>query len=113
MIIPKEFEGLEDLEAMLLTSILGTLEALKEDLISFKQAESYWLSGFTSELFEALNLSEDLVSLINESLSLKDLQPFTTIYQNKLNELLATTKKLIASHYTEYSTKDSIISTVS
>ena len=37
MIIPKQFEGLQDLEAMLLTSILGTFVALSEDLISFNR----------------------------------------------------------------------------
>ena len=54
MVIPKSFEDSYDFETMLLTSILGTFVALKEDLISYKQAESYWLSDLTAEIFEEL-----------------------------------------------------------
>ena len=79
MIIPKEFEGLQDLEAMLLTSMLGTFEALKEDLISIQQAESYWLSDFTAELFEEMKLSREIISLIQEGVQLKDLQQFSQL----------------------------------
>lgn len=110
MIIPKQFDGLEDLEAMLLTSVLGTLVALKDDLISLKQAESYWLSDFTADLFEALNLSEQLRQLLAESLTLKDLQDFSSLYKDKLDDLIAECKSLMANYYTEY-TNESILPT--
>ncbi|MCR5067555.1 MAG: DUF3969 family protein [Erysipelotrichaceae bacterium] len=102
MIIPKEFEGLQDLEAMLLTSMLGTFEALKEDLISIQQAESYWLSDFTAELFEEMKLSNEIVALIQEGVQLKDLQQFTSLYYEKLDSLISSSKQLIARYYTEY-----------
>jgi len=104
MVIPKEFEGLEDLEAMLLTSILGTLTALRDDLISYQQAENYWLSDFTAELFEAMNLSKDIINLLQESLTLKDLQEFSSLYKDKIDDLIAQSRCLIAQYYTEYQT---------
>jgi hypothetical protein len=102
MIIPKEFEGLQDLEAMLLTSMLGTFEALKEDLISIQQAESYWLSDFTAELFEEMKLSQEIIALIQEGVQLKDLQQFSQLYYEKLDNLISSSKQLIARYYTEY-----------
>ncbi|MBQ6653914.1 MAG: DUF3969 family protein [Erysipelotrichaceae bacterium] len=106
MIIPKEFEGLQDLEAMLLTSMLGTFEALKEDLISIQQAESYWLSDFTAELFEEMKLSREIVALIQEGVQLKELQQFTSLYYEKLDSLISSSKQLIARYYTEYDDVD-------
>lgn len=106
MVIPKEFEGLSDLEAMLLTSILGTFQALRDDLISFQQAENYWISSFTAELFESLQLSRELVDLMNEALTLKDLKEFTSLYNDKLDELLAETKMLMSKYYTEYESSE-------
>ena len=102
MIIPKEFEGLQDLEAMLLTSMLGTFEALKEDLLSIQQAESYWLSDFTAELFEEMKLSKEIISLIQEGIHLKELQPISSLYKEKLDSLITSAKELIARYYTEY-----------
>ena len=102
MIIPKQFEGLEDLEAMLLTSMLGTFEALKEDLISIQQAESYWLSDFTAEMFEEMKLSKEIIELIQEGCKLKEYQNISKIYYEKIDELINKSKKLISKYYTEY-----------
>ena len=102
MIVPKEFAGLQDLEAMLLTSMLGIFEALKEDLISLKQAENYWLSDFMADLFEQMKLSSEFIALIQEGTRLKELQPVSRIYYDKLDELIASSKQLIARYYTEY-----------
>ena len=65
MVIPKSFDDGRDFESMLLTSILGTFIALKEDLISLKQAESYWFSDLTAEIFEELSLSAEAFSSRN------------------------------------------------
>jgi len=105
MVIPKQFEGLQDLEAMLLTSLLGIFIALKEDLISIQQAESYWLSDFTAELFEEMKLSKEIINLLQESIHLKELQPVSNLYQEKLDELINSSKLLISKYYTEYEDK--------
>ena len=102
MVIPKSFEDSYDFETMLLTSILGTFVALKEDLISYKQAESYWLSDLTAEIFEELSLSKEIIELIQEGMQLKDIEEFSDEYMNKLDSLIASSKQLISRHYTEY-----------
>ena len=102
MIIPKEFEGLQDLEAMLLTSMLGTFEALKEDLISIQQAESYWLSDFTAELFEEISLSSEIISIIQQGIKLKELDSPSEEYFRKIDELRVLSKEHISRYYTEY-----------
>jgi len=102
MVIPKQFEGLQDLEAMLLTSILGTFVALSEDLISFRQAESYWLSELTADLFEEMNLSEEIVNILHEGIKLKELIEFGNIYYDTIDKLIYDCKSLIANYYTEY-----------
>ncbi|HPW53469.1 MAG TPA: DUF3969 family protein [Erysipelotrichaceae bacterium] len=102
MIIPKQFEGLQDLEAMLLTSILGTFVALSEDLISYKQAESYWLSELTADLFEEMNLSEEIVYILHEGIKLKDLAEFGNLYYDTIDMLIFECKSLISKYYTEY-----------
>ena len=102
MVIPKTFENGSDFETMLLTSLLGTFVSLKEDLISYKQAESYWLSDFTAEIFEQLSLSEEIVTLIQEGITLKNLVQYSTIYQKKLDQLIQASKDLISRYYTEY-----------
>ncbi len=102
MVIPKTFENGSDFETMLLTSLLGTFVSLKEDLISYKQAESYWLSDFTAEIFEQLSLSEEIVNLIQEGITLKNLVQYSTIYQKKLDQLIQASKDLISRYYTEY-----------
>lgn len=106
MVIPKSFEDLQDLEAMLLTSILGVLVALKEDLISFKQAESYWLSDFMADIFEEMKLSEGIVKLLQESSHLKELQGYTKLYYEKVDKLIVESKNLISKYYTEYEDED-------
>ncbi len=102
MVIPKSFEDVDDLEAMLLTSILGVLVALKEDLISYKQAESYWLSDFMADIFTQMRLSSDIVALLQESCELKELRGFTKQYYEKIDKLIADSKNLISQYYTEY-----------
>lgn len=103
MIIPKQFDGLNDLEAMLLTSFLGTFVSLREDLISINQAESYWMNSFTSELFKEIQLSDELISILDDGIGLKDLQPISSIYYDKIDELIQRSKSLLQSYYTEYS----------
>ena len=102
MVIPKTFENGRDFETMLLTSLLGTFVSLKEDLISYRQAESYWLSDFTAEIFEQLSLSAEIVALIQEGITLKNLVQYTSVYQNKLDQLIQASKDLISRYYTEY-----------
>ena len=102
MVIPKSFEDIDDLEAMLLTSILGTLDALKEDLISYQQAENYWLSDFMAEMFEQMKLSSEIVNLLQESTKLKLLPIYSEAYYEKIQELIQRSKNIIAQYYTEY-----------
>lgn len=102
MVIPKSFEDIDDLEAMLLTSILGTLDALKEDLISYQQAENYWLSDFMAEMFEQMKLSSEIVNLLQESTKLKSLPIYSEAYYEKIQELIQRSKNIIAQYYTEY-----------
>ena len=102
MVIPKSFEDVDDLEAMLLTSILGVLVALKKDLISYKQAESYWLSDFMADIFTQMRLSDNIVALLQESCELKELQGFTKQYYEKIDKLITDSKNLISQYYTEY-----------
>ncbi len=106
MVIPKQFETLKDLEAMLLTCILGTLVSLKEDLISIQQAESYWFNDFTADLFEQMSLSDEIIDLINECNNLAQLQAVSTVYYDKLDELISTSKELLFECYTEYDEQD-------
>lgn len=112
MVIPKQFEGLQDLEAMLLTSILGTFVALSEDLISYQQAESYWLSDLTADLFEEMNLSEEIVSILHEGIKLKELMEFGNIYYEAIDKLIYDCKSLISSYYTEYQQEQSTFSSL-
>ena len=102
MVIPKSFEDIDDLEAMLLTSILGTLDALKEDLISYQQAENYWLSDFMAEMFEQMKLSSEIVNLLQESTKLKSLPIYSDAYYEKIQELIQRSKNIIAQYYSEY-----------
>lgn len=102
MMIPKAFADSRDFETMLLTSILGTFIALKEDLISYRQAASYWLSDLTAEIFEELELSGEIVALIQEGVRLKDLEQYTPVYNERLDQLIAESKALINRYYTEY-----------
>lgn len=102
MVIPKSFEDGYDFETMLLTSILGTFVALKEDLISYRQAESYWLSDLTAEIFEELKLSQEIISLIQQGMELKEMDTDSEEFQNKVDALIASSKELISRHYTEY-----------
>ena len=101
MVIPKSFENGYDFETMLLTSILGTFVALKEDLISYRQAESYWLSDLTAEIFEELSLSEEIISLIQHGMELKDMEVTSREYQQLIDQLITSSKELISRHYTE------------
>ena len=112
MVIPKQFEGLQDLEAMLLTSILGTFVALSEDLISYQQAESYWLSELTADLFEEMNLSEEIVTILHEGIKLKELMEFGNIYYEMIDKLIYDCKSLISSYYTEYQQEQSTFSSL-
>lgn len=112
MVIPKQFEGLQDLEAMLLTSILGTFMALSEDLISYQQAESYWLSELTADLFEEMNLSEEIVTILHEGIKLKELMEFGSIYYETIDKLIYDCKALISSYYTEYQQEQSTFSSL-
>ncbi len=102
MMIPKSFESGKDFETMLLTSILGTFVALKEDLISYKQAASYWLSDLTAEIFEELKLSDEIILIVQEGVQLKNLEQYSDVYNEKLDSLIAASKELINRYYTEY-----------
>ena len=102
MVIPKTFESGDDFETMLLTSILGTFIALREDLISFKQAESYWLSDLTASLFEEIHLSEESIALVQKGVELKELTVGSDEYLAALDQLIADSKALIGRYYTEY-----------
>ena len=102
MMIPKAFADGHDFETMLLTSILGTFIALKEDLISYKQAASYWLSDLTAEIFEELDLSGEIVTLIQEGVKLQSLDQYSDLYNQRLDQLIAESKELINRYYTEY-----------
>ena len=102
MVIPKSFEDGYDFETMLLTSILGTFVALKEDLISYRQAESYWLSDLTAEIFEELSLSQEIISLIQRGMELKDMEVDSPQFQELIDQLITSSKELISRHYTEY-----------
>ncbi|MBR0385223.1 MAG: DUF3969 family protein [Erysipelotrichaceae bacterium] len=102
MLIPKAFADGKDFETMLLTSILGTFIALKEDLISYKQAASYWLSDLTAEIFEELELSGEIVALVHEGVHLQDLEQYSPAYNQRLDQLIAASKELINRYYTEY-----------
>ncbi len=112
MVIPKQFEGLQDLEAMLLTSILGTFVALSEDLISYQQAESYWLSDLTADLFEEMNLSPEIVHILHEGIRLKEMIEFGNIYYEMIDQLIYDCKSLIANYYTEYQQDQSTFSSL-
>ncbi len=107
MVIPKSFDSGSDFESMLLTSILGTFIALKEDLISLRQAESYWLSDLTAEIFEELSLSAEIIELIQQGIQLKKLSQFSTIYEEQLDRLIEESKRLIGMYYTEYDESNS------
>ena len=102
MVIPKSFSDGHDFETMILTSILGTFTALTEDLISFKQAESYWLSDLTAEIFEELSLSKEIVEIIQRGVQLKEYSDYPEVYDKKLDELISSSKELISRYYTEY-----------
>lgn len=106
MVIPKSFEDKYDLEAMLLTCILGTLEALKEDLISFNQAQRYWISDIMAELFENLQLSDRIVSIAKESAKLKSLQEYNKVYNEKIDELINECKATLCEYYNQYDGND-------
>ena len=102
MVIPKSIDSGKDFDSMLLTSILGTFIALKEDLISLRQAESYWFSDLTAEIFEELSLSEEIIELIQEGVQLKKLSQYSTINEEQLDKLIEESKRLIGQYYTEY-----------
>lgn len=102
MIIPKSFQNGQDFESMLLTSLLGTFIALKEDLISLKQAENYWLSEFTEELFTQLKLSQETLDLVQRGIRLKEMEQYSPAYEQALDQLIADSKQLISRYYTEY-----------
>lgn len=106
MIIPKQFEGIEDLESMLLTSILGTLISLKDNLISFKQAESYWFNDFTLELLEQMNMSKELITVFKKCLELKNYQTLHDCFIENVNFLILSVKELMNRYYTEYDSID-------
>jgi hypothetical protein len=101
-IIPKEINGMEDLEAMILTSVLGIYVSLKDDLISLKQAESYLLSVETVKLFKEIKFSNQLVSLIEKGTKLNALTPYSPEYFKQLDRLINSSKRLIGNYYTEY-----------
>ncbi|MBQ2213869.1 MAG: DUF3969 family protein [Erysipelotrichaceae bacterium] len=102
MVIPKSFENGYDFETMLLTSILGTFVSLKEELISYRQAESYWLSDLTAEIFEELSLSREIISLIQSGMELKDMDSDSEEFHQLIDQLIHDSKELISRHYTEY-----------
>ncbi|MBE6125740.1 MAG: DUF3969 family protein [Erysipelotrichaceae bacterium] len=102
MVIPKSFENGYDFETMLLTSILGTFVSLKEELISYRQAESYWLSDLTAEIFEELSLSREIISLIQRGMELKDMDSDSEEFRQLIDQLISDSKELISRHYTEY-----------
>jgi len=101
MIIPKEINSMEDLEAMILTSVLGIFVSLKEDLISLQQAEGFLLSPDTVKLFKQIKFSSRLVTLVDKGSHLRDLELYSPAYEKQLDRLIASSKRLIGSYYDE------------
>jgi hypothetical protein len=60
----------------------------------------------TADLFEEMNLSEDIVYILHEGIRLKELLEFGNIYYDKIEELIYECKSLIANYYTEYRQED-------
>ena len=109
VVIPKAFESSHDLECMILSSLLGTLVSLQNDLISFAQAENYWLSDISADLFEQFEFSQEIADLIKEGTALKELLSFPALYHQRLNELIQKTKNMIAQYYTDYNTNKEML----
>ena len=57
MVIPQDINSMDDLEAMILTSVLCIYVSLKDDLISLQQAQAYLLSLDTVKLFKELSFT--------------------------------------------------------
>lgn len=102
MVIPQDVNSMDDLEAMILTSVLGIYVSLKDDLISLQQAQAYLLSLDTVKLFKELSFSKRLVSLIEKGAHLQDFPLYGEDYEKQLDKLIASSKRLIGRYYTEY-----------
>jgi len=98
MIIAKEFKNDQDLEALQLTSLLGVLISLKEDIISIEQAKSYWLNDTMLDLLIDFEASDDLVLLTNDCIDLLDKELNLELLQAYIDRC----KELISNLYTNY-----------
>ncbi len=107
--IPKSFNS-DDFESLLLTSLLGVFVSLREDIISYKQAESFWLNELTAELFNQLALSDEIVELIELGIQLRQYEQYSTIYYQQIDRLIDSNKELINRYYTEYEQTSGMLS---
>ncbi len=110
MVIPKTFEDSGDFGSLILTSVLGTLTALDKDLISLEQAESYWFSPFTRDIFRQLGMSDQLIGIIDDGIILKSLYSQEDMFRKELADLITRTEQLIETHYTNYNEFDALVS---
>lgn len=101
-VIPKVFNGLNDLEAMLLTSLLGVMVGLKEDLISIQQGESYWLNETVIDTFKDIHLSDEMIDIYSRSLQIKNVEYQSEQYYQMIDEMLTAIKDRLGTYYTEY-----------
>ena len=102
MVIPKQFENINDLETMLMGNLLGILICLRDDLISIQQARNYWLSEDVLEAFRPLDFTREVFELSQRCAQLFALPEVTMMGSGVLDELIEKTRKIIADNYTEY-----------
>ncbi|MBR0137185.1 MAG: DUF3969 family protein [Erysipelotrichaceae bacterium] len=102
MVIPKQFNDMRDLETMLMSSLLGILECLKEDIISLQQAENYWIANAVIDTLEELQFSAEVIELFKECNDLFEDSRGNAVNEQQLLQLIDETKKLISANYTEY-----------
>ncbi len=102
MVIPKQFNDMRDLETMLMSSLLGILDCLKEDIISLPQAENYWIANAVIDTLEELQFSSEVIELFKQCNEMFEESRGNTVREERLNQLIDETKKLISANYTEY-----------
>ncbi|MBQ1827088.1 MAG: DUF3969 family protein [Erysipelotrichaceae bacterium] len=102
MVIPKQFNDMRDLETMLMSSLLGILECLKEDIISLPQAENYWIANAVIDTLEELQFSSDVIELFKQCNDMFEQSRGNAVSEEQLHKMIDETKKLISANYTEY-----------